>query len=113
MEKITITGELSYGYRDEHGAIHRAFVMRPLTLGDMERMEEEHPDLWASGNSLTLRRLAFAYALERLGDLSADAITPDLLAQLPAQDYGALAQAEEALEKKLRAACGRDGADAS
>lgn len=113
MENITVKGELPFGYRDKEGVIHRAFTMRALTLGDMERMEEEHPELMASGNHITLRRLAFAYALESLGTLSRETITPELLEGLPAQDYAALAQAEDDLTKKLRAAYGRGGQDAS
>lgn len=113
MEDITVSGELPFGYRDKAGEIHRTFAMRALTMGDMERMEAEHPDLLASGNSLTLRRLSFAYALKFLGKLDAGDITPDLLAQLPAQDFAALAKAEEDIAKKLRAAYGRGGEDAS
>ena len=113
METITVSGELPFGYRDKEGVIHRAFTMRALTMGDMERMEAEHPDLLASGNSLTLRRLSFAYALESLGTLPAGDITPAMLANLPAQDFAALAKAEDDIAKKLRAAYGRGGEDAS
>lgn len=118
MEKFIVTGELAFGYFDtKTGVVHRAFTMRALTFADMERMEDEHPELMASANTLTLRRLAFAYALESLGTLPRDAITPNLLVGLleglPAQDYAALAQAEDELTKKLRAAYGRGGQDAS
>ena len=112
MENITVSGELAFGYKDDEGIIHRAFTMRPLTLGDMERMEEEHPELWGAG-SLAMRRLAFACELESLGTLKKADITPELLAGLPLQDFAALAAAEEELTKKLRAAYGRGGEDAS
>lgn len=84
MEKITISGELPFGYKDGQGVVHRAFTMRALTLGDMERMQDEWPDLLASENSITRRRLAFACALESLGTLPPKAITPELLEGLPA-----------------------------
>lgn len=112
MENITVKGELPYGYKDEQGTIHRAFTMRALTLGDMERMEEEHPELWSRGG-LAMRRLTFACELESLGTLQKADITPELLAGLPLQDFAALAQAEDDIAKKLRAAYGRGGEDAS
>lgn len=107
MENITVKGELPFGYRDKEGVIHRAFTMRALTLGDMERMEEEHPELWNRGG-LAARRLAFACELQSLGTLPEGDITPELLTGLPAQDFAALSQAEEDLAKKLRAAFGRE-----
>ena len=112
MENITVSGDLTFGYNDDEGTIHRAFTMRPLTLGDMERMEEEHPELWGRGG-LVMRRLVFACELESLGTLQKADITPELLAGLPLQDFEALAKAEEELTKKLRAAYGRGGEDAS
>ena len=112
MENITVSGDLTFGYNDDEGTIHRAFTMRPLTLGDMERMEEEHPELWGRGG-LVMRRLVFACELESLGTLQKADITPELLAGLPLQDFEALAKAEDDIAKKLRAAYGRGGEDAS
>lgn len=40
MRDITVSGELPYGHKDEQGAIHRDFTMRPVTLADLEAMED-------------------------------------------------------------------------
>nr|DAK62828.1 MAG TPA: hypothetical protein [Caudoviricetes sp.] len=108
MRDITVSGQLPYGHKDEQGAIHRDFVMRPVTLADLEAMEDAYPDLLARDNWLTRRRLTWAFALEKLGDLPKGAITPELLAGLPLQDFNVLAAAEDDLAKKLRAAYGRE-----
>lgn len=108
MENITVSGNLPCGYRDPKGDLHRAYTLRSLTIGDLERMAEEHPDLMGTGNFVTSRRVTWAFSLEKLGDLSREDITPDLLAQLSAQDYVELSKADEALEKKLLAAFGKE-----
>lgn len=110
MRDITVNGQLAFGYKDAQGVIHRDFTMRPVTLADLEDMEDQYPELLEKDNWLTRRRLSWAYALTSLGTLSKEAITPELLAALPLQDFNVLAAAEDDLAKKLRAAYGREEA---
>ena len=107
LSDITHSGTLPYGHKDDQGNIHRDFTLRQLTLADMEAMADAYPELMESENWITRRRLTWAYSLSSLGTLPPEAITPELLATLPLPDFNALADAEDTLEKKCKAAYGR------
>ena len=98
---ITVTGQLSVGYRDAAGALHKDFEMRVPTIEDMEWAIENAPE---NACSARLSRYVWSRALTRLGTLPAEAVTPELLGSLHYSDYSPLSDAEEELRKKLEPA---------
>jgi len=94
----TITGTLTYGYRDAAGTLHAAFEMRVPTLLDLETAIEQAP---SDASPARLSRYVWARTIVRLGTLPAEAITPELLGSLPYTEYGVLEAAEKALLGKL------------
>lgn len=92
------TGQLLVGCRDEAGTLHKDFEMRVPTIEDMEWAIENAPE---GACSARLSRYVWSRSLTRLGTLPAEAVTPELLAGLHYSDYTPLADAEDALRKKL------------
>jgi hypothetical protein len=107
---ITVTGQLSVGYRDAAGALHKDFEMRVPTIEDMEWAIENAPE---NACSARLSRYVWSRALTRLGTLPAEAVTPELLAGLHYSDYTSLSEAEEALRGKLAPASADSGTTGS
>lgn len=96
----TIDGTLMFGL-EHNGVFHKDFTLRVPTLEEMENALEE------AGPDASLARIArhkWAQCMTRLGTIPADEINADLLANLPAYDYGALESAEADLLKKLASA---------
>jgi len=97
---LTETGSLKYGVEVD-GVRHKDLEMRVATLEDMEEALEDAGE--GACNARVSRHL-WARTLVRLGTLEPKAITAELLATLPANEYGQLAAAEEILRGKLAAA---------
>jgi hypothetical protein len=96
MEK----GTLRYGVEVE-GVRHLEFEMRQPTMADVEDALEEAGQ---GACQARVNRHIWARTLTRLGTLSSDKITPELLATLADTEYGLLLAAEESLRGKLAAA---------
>lgn len=96
---LTIDGVLQFGL--EHGGQrHKDFTLRVATLEDVEvAIEEAGPD----ASNARMARHKWALCLTRLGSIPPEDITADLLADLPAQEFGIFKAAEDALTKKLMA----------
>lgn len=104
---LTETGKLTYGLTVD-GVRHLDFEMRLPTMEDMECALE---DVAEGAGMPRIRRHLWARCLTRLGSLTGDAITPEMLAGLSADEYGHFSAAEERLKKKLLA--GNDSAKTS
>ena len=94
---LTIDGTLLFGL-EQDGKLQKDFTLRLATLEDVEEAIE------AAGPGASNARMArhkWARCLTRLGDIPAAKITADLLASLPAQEFGVLQAAEDELLKKL------------
>jgi len=100
---LTVAGQLRVGFVDAAGARHVDFEMRVPTIEDMEWAIENAPE---GACSARLSRYVWSRALTRLGELPAEAVTPELLAGLHYSDYSPLADAEDALRGKLVPASG-------
>ena len=85
---------LPQGYADAAGTIHRDGVMRLATARD-----EIEPlrDASVRTNGAYLSVLLLARTVTRLGDLSADQLTPDLIQDLYAVDFDHLQRLYERL----------------
>lgn len=106
MTVLTETGQLGIGYRDENGVWHKEFELRLPTMGDVEdAMAEAGPD----ASQARVNRYVWARTLTRLGSLPSEAITPDLLRDLPDTEYGRFQDAEDRLRKKLMASSATAG----
>lgn len=95
---VTVEGKLLYGYKDSEGNVHSRFEMRMPTLDDMEWAIERAPE---NACPARLSRYVWSRTLTRLGDLTPEQITPELLAGLHYSEYGALESAEVELQGKL------------
>ncbi|MCY1395681.1 hypothetical protein D3C76_300710 [compost metagenome] len=96
---LVTTGQLPIGVYYA-GTRHRDFTLRTAVAGDLISVQEAHPQA-----SLHLATLAvYQRQLVALGDIPAEALTLELLRDnLTEIDLAALAEADAALEKKLRA----------
>lgn len=97
---MTEKGSLRYG-AEVDGVRHKDFELRLPTMGDVEDALEEAGE---GACQARVNRHVWARTLLRLGGLSQDKITPELLAGLADTEYGQLSAAEEALRGKLVAA---------
>lgn len=100
MPDITVTGTLAIGHCDHNGIYHRTFEMRLATMSDVEEAMTEAGE---GANQARVNRYLWARTLTRLGQLSRDSITPELLGRLSDIEYGRFADAETELRKKLMA----------
>lgn len=97
---ITIDGTLTYGL-ERDGVYHKDFSLRVPTLEDVEfAIEDAGPD----ASPARISRYKWARCMTRLGTIPPGEITADLLAGLPAYDFGRLEAAEVDLLKKLSSA---------
>ena len=97
MANFTETGKLTYGLTID-GVRHTDFELRLPTMEDMEHALENVP---AEASLARVRRHVWARCLTRLGPLTGEAITPELLAGLSADEYIHFDTAEANLKKKL------------
>lgn len=90
----TVTGRLKYGIGAIDGEMHHDFSMHLLTVREdmaIDPQLEGQPRLVA----------AYAASLDKLGGLTAESLTPDLLLdEMAAADFDALYWAQELLQKK-------------
>jgi len=90
----TVTGRLKYGIGVIDGEMHHDFSMHLLTVREdmaIDPQLEGQPRLVA----------AYAASLDKLGGLTAESLTPDLLLdEMAAADFDALYWAQELLQKK-------------
>lgn len=96
----TEKGTLRFGVEVD-GARHKDFELRLPTMADVEEALE------AAGEGACQARVnrhVWARTLVRLGALTGDKITSELLGTLADTEYGLLAVAEESLRGKLAAA---------
>lgn len=94
---LTEPGKLTYGL-DVDGVLHTDFELRLPTMEDMDcALEEVSP----GASTSRIRRHVWARCITRLGTLAA--VTPEMLAELSADEYGHFDAAEERLKKKLLA----------
>lgn len=98
---LTVKGTLTFGYVDPEGKVHSEFEMRVPTLGDMEWAIEQAPD---NASTARLSRYVWSRTLIRLGELTPEQITPELLGGLHFSEYGPLDSAEVELLGKLKPA---------
>ncbi|QAZ68255.1 hypothetical protein [Solidesulfovibrio carbinolicus] len=98
---VTVEGTLHYGYTDSEGNLHTRFEMRMPTLDDMEWAIEQAPEKACTAR---LSRYVWSRTLTRLGELTAEQITPELLAGLHYSEYSVLESAEGELQGKLKPA---------
>jgi phage FluMu protein gp41 len=97
---ITEKGELVVGIEHE-GKVHRAFTVRPQTVGDsVEVMEGPHADR-AKKNDSFFGVALLACQIVSIGDIPRELITPDLVMDLTEIDYRELEKAREALASRL------------
>ena len=97
---ITVDGKFMFGL-ERDGVFHKDFTLRVPTLEENENaLEEAGPD----ASLARIARYKWAQCMTRLGSIPANKINADLLADLPAYDYGALESAEADLLKKLASA---------
>lgn len=97
---LTKQGELRYGVEVD-GVRHKDFELRLPTMADTEDALEE------AGTGACVARVnrhVWARTLTRLGTLTTEQITPELLGGLLDTEYGILSAAEEALRGELAAA---------
>lgn len=78
---------LPRGYVDAEGRVHREGAMRPARAGD-EILPLQDPRV--KGNRAYLVILLLARVVTRLGDLSGDAITPEVIEGLYSSDLAYL-----------------------
>lgn len=99
---LTEKGTLKYGVEVD-GVRHLEFEMRQATMADVEDALEE-----AGENACQARvnRHLWARTLTRLGTLSKEQISAELLGTLADNEYGQFQAAEASLRGKLAAASG-------
>lgn len=94
---LTTTGQLRIGVLFA-GSRHKTFTLRVPVAGDMVAAQQAHPQ----GPLQLITVEAYRRQLLSLGDIPLDSLTTELLLeQLAEVDLATLAQADEALEKKL------------
>ncbi|OAN31150.1 hypothetical protein [Pseudomonas oryzihabitans] len=94
---LTITGTLAVGVYYA-GQRHKAFTLRVPVAGDMVAAQQDYP----SGPLQAITLATYRRQLLALGDIPADQLTTELLLEELAEvDLARLAEADEALEKKL------------
>lgn len=94
---LTISDELPVGVYYA-GQRHKTFTLRAPMAGDMVSAQQEFPE----GPLQAITIATYRRQLLALGDIPADQITTELLlTDLAELDLGALAKADETLEKKL------------
>lgn len=97
---ITEKGELVVGV-EHKGVVHRAFTIRPQTVGDsVEVMEGPHADR-AKTNDSFFGVCIIARQILSIGDIPRELITPELVMDLTEIDYRELEKAREALARRL------------
>lgn len=93
-------GQLEIGYQDEQGCFHKTFTMRLATLEDVEKaIEEAGPN----ASIARIRRYEWARTLTRLGSFEQGTITPEMLATIPATEFGIFEATQKVLRGKLKA----------
>lgn len=103
---MTIDGTLQIGL-ERDGQRHKDFTLRVATLEDVETaIEEAGPDAC----SARMARHKWSQCLTRLGSIPPEDISADLLAELPAQEFGVFKAAEDELAKKLLASSAESSA---
>jgi len=95
---LTVKNTLKYGHKDAEGKVHKDFEMRVPTLEDVEWATENAPE---GAGTMRMSRYIWSRTLIRLGGLSPEAITPELLAGLHYAEYSILDDAEKELAGKL------------
>lgn len=106
MSRLTTDGTLLFGI-EFNGQMHKDFTMRVPTLEDVEAaIEDAGPD----ASNARMNRHKWSRTITRLGEIPADAITAELLAGLPAPEYGVLLAVEDELAKKLLASSAESSA---
>ena len=94
---ITIDGKLLFGL-ERDGVYHKEFTLRVPTMEEVETaLEEAGPDASAP----RIARCKWGQCMTRLGNIPREEINAELLAELPAYDYGTLEATEAELLKKL------------
>ena len=94
---LTITGQLRIGVLFA-GSRHKTFTLRVPVAGDMVVAQQAHPQ----GPLQLITVEAYRRQLLSLGDIPLESLTTELLLeQLAEVDLSILAEADEALEKKL------------
>ena len=101
MENIIIKGELPSATGARGASSTASSPCAPSPWATRNAWRKSTPSSGTGG--LAVHRLPFACALQSLGIHPEGAITPELLAGLPAQDFAALSQAEEDLAKNCGA----------
>lgn len=102
--RLTETGRLPIGIVID-GIRHQDFELRPATIGD----NIEAVEMTRTNNGLEISCALFALQLLKLGSLSREQITLDLIVELNPVDYGVLETAVNELQKKVM----RDGQSGS
>lgn len=94
---LTTTGQLRIGVLFA-GSRHKTFTLRVPVAGDMVVAQQLHPQ----GPLQLITVEAYRLQLLSLGDIPPESLTTELLLeQLAEVDLATLAEADEALEKKL------------
>lgn len=94
---LTTTGQLRIGVLFA-GSRHKTFTLRVPVAGDMVAAQQAHPQ----GPLQLITVEAYRRQLLSLGDIPPESLTTELLLeQLAEVDLAMLAEADEALEKKL------------
>ncbi|PTT93575.1 hypothetical protein DBR45_52575 [Pseudomonas sp. HMWF031] len=94
---LTTTGQLRIGVLFA-GSRHKTFTLRVPVAGDMVAAQQAHPQ----GPLQLITVEAYRRQLLSLGDIPPDSLTTELLLEQMAEvDLAILAEADEALEKKL------------
>ncbi|WP_055134841.1 hypothetical protein QZH45_11470 [Pseudomonas corrugata] len=94
---LTATGQLRIGVLFA-GSRHKTFTLRVPVAGDMVAAQQAHPQ----GPLQLITVEAYRRQLLSLGDIPSESLTTELLLeQLAEVDLAILAEADEALEKKL------------
>ncbi|MFJ3469050.1 hypothetical protein [Pseudomonas sp. NPDC090201] len=94
---LTTSGQLRIGVLYA-GTRHKAFTLRVPVAGDMVAAQQAHPQ----GPLQLITVEAYRRQLVSLGDIPPESLTTELLLeQLAEVDLAMLAEADEALEKKL------------
>lgn len=94
---LTISGQLRIGVLFA-GSRHKTFTLRVPVAGDMVVAQQAHPQ----GPLQLITVEAYRRQLLSLGDIPLESLTTELLLeQLAEVDLAILAEADEALEKKL------------
>ncbi len=96
----TTKGTLPIGV-DVGGVVHRDYEIRGATVGDNIDVTEEMADTDEPATPLRIGTAMMARQLVKLGDLSPEQITTDLVRGMHTADWNKLDAESSALEKKL------------